>query len=178
MTTTNPYQVLGPAIPPMLGRMELMRWIEKHLLKPTPDHVSVVGPAHYGKSVLLQHLASAYRTRASGYLTATYVDLRHGTPTSDREFMRRLAAETRTALQADRPELGGLIDLEDESMHEVLGLVFEDLEKARERVLVVLDGFDYALAGNRTDTRPVGPASRAGAAEQSQAGHRESATVT
>ena len=63
MTTTNPYQVLGPAIPPMLGRMELMRWIEKHLLKPTPDHVSVVGPAHYGKSVLLQHLASAYRTR-------------------------------------------------------------------------------------------------------------------
>ena len=61
--------------------------------------------------------------------------------------MRRLAAETRTALQADRPELGGLIDLEDESMHEVLGLVFEDLEKARERVLVVLDGFDYALAG-------------------------------
>ena len=58
--TANPYRVLGPSIPPMLGRGSLVRQIERHLLKPTPDHVSVVGLRHYGKSVLLRHLAGAY----------------------------------------------------------------------------------------------------------------------
>ena len=147
MTTTSPYRVLGPSVPPMLGRAALMRRIENHLLKPTPDHVSVVGPAHYGKSVLLKHLASAYGGGSSGYVAAAYVDLRHGTPTSDKDFMRRFAEEIKTVLQPVRPHLSDLIDLEDESLHEVLGLVFEDLEKTGGRVLVVLDGFDYALAG-------------------------------
>ena len=131
----------------MLGRAELMRRFENHLLKPTPDHVSIVGPGHYGKSVLLRHLASVYGGGSGGYLAAVYVDLRHGTPTSDQEFMRRFAEEVKTALQPVRPRLEELIDLEDETMHEVLGLVFEDLEKEGMRILVVLDGFDYALAG-------------------------------
>ena len=42
-----------------------MRRIENHLLKPTPDHVSVVGPAHYGKTVLLNYVAGHYRTGSS-----------------------------------------------------------------------------------------------------------------
>lgn len=145
--TTNPYQVLGPSIPSMLGRAEQMRKFENHLLKPMPDHVSVVGPAHYGKSVLLKHLAGAYAQGAGGYLTAAYVDLRHGTPTSDHDFMGRFAEEIKAALQLVRPPLAELIDLQDEIMHEVLGLVFEDLEKDGTRLLVVLDGFDYVLAG-------------------------------
>ena len=63
--TINPYYVFGPSIPPMLGRASLMRSIENHLLKPSPDHVSVVGPAHYGKSVLLRHLADAHHSGSS-----------------------------------------------------------------------------------------------------------------
>ena len=144
---TNPYQVLGPSVASMLGRAALVQRLNSHLLKPSPDHVSVVGPAHYGKSVLLHRLAITYQTESSRYATATYVDLRHRVPASDGEFMQRFAEEIRTALQAVRRELSVWIESEDENIHEVLGLVLDELEKTDEHVLVVLDGFDYALAG-------------------------------
>ena len=123
-----------------------MRSIKDHLLKPSPDHVSVVGPAYYGKSVVLWHLAASFRSGSGGYLTASHIDLRHGVPASDREFMYRFAQEIRAALQAARPQLAEPIEVEDETVHEVLGLVLEDLESEGVRLLVVLDGFDYALA--------------------------------
>ena len=145
--TANPYQVLGPSIPPMLGRGSLLRRIEGHLSKPTPDHVSVVGPKHYGKSVLLRHLADAYRAGSSGYLTTVHIDLRHDTPGSDDAFKRRLAEEIKAALQPDRKQLSECIDLDDAAVHVLLDLVFTELEGESARMLVVLDGFDYALAG-------------------------------
>ena len=154
--TTNPYQVLGPSIPPMLGRAALVQRIEGHLSKPTPDHVSVVGPKHYGKSVLLRHLADAYRAGSSGYLTTAHIDLRHDTPRSDGAFKRRFAAEVKkalrekeveTALRPDQVRLSEYIDPDDPAIHELLDLVFTDLEDENARILVVLDGFDYALAG-------------------------------
>ncbi len=61
--------------------------------------------------------------------------------------MSRFADEIKTTLQSARPELDELIDVDDENIHEMLGLVFEDIEKHGTRILVVLDGFDYALAG-------------------------------
>ena len=145
--TANPYQVLGSFIPPMLGRAALVQRIEGHLSKPTPDHVSVVGPKHYGKSVLLRHLADAYRAGSSGYLTAGHIDLRHDTPRSDDAFKRRFAEEVKAALRPERAQLAECIELDDAAVHESLGFVFEELEGESARMLVVLDGFDYALAG-------------------------------
>ena len=161
--TANPYQVLGPSIPPMLGRASLVRRIEGHLLKTTPDHVSVVGPKHYGKSVLLRHLADAYRAGSSGYLTTAHIDLRHDTPRSDDAFKRRFAVEIKKALQEkevedalrpDRTQLSEYIDLDDAAVHESLDLVFTELEGESARMLVVLDGFDYALAGTELTRNP------------------------
>ena len=145
--TANPYQVLGPSIPPMLGRASLVQRIESHLSKPTPDHVSVVGPKHYGKSVLLRHLADAYRAESSGYLTAVHIDLRRDTPRSDDAFKRRFAEEVKAALRPERAQLAEYIDLDDPAIHELLDLVFTELEDENAWILVVLDGFDYALAG-------------------------------
>ena len=145
--TTNPYQVFGASVPPMLGRNGLLRRIKAHLEKPSPDHISVVGPAHYGKSVLLHHLAEEYRARSSGYLTTVHIDLRRDPPGSNGAFKRRLAEEIRRVLQPCRQDLADLIDVEDEAVHELLDLVFEDLEGKDARMLVVLDGFDYVLAG-------------------------------
>ena len=144
--TANPYQVLGPSIPPMLGRASLVQRIEGHLSKPTPDHVSVVGPKHYGKSVLLRHLADVYRAGSSGYLTTAHIDLRHDTPRSDDAFKRRFAEEVKAALRPERAQLAEYIDLNDAAIHESLGFVFEELEGESARMLVVLDGFDHALA--------------------------------
>ena len=145
MADSNPYQVLGPSVPAMLGRAALMGRIDNHLRKPSPDHVSVVGPAHYGKSVLLRHVASSYGAGAGGYVAASYVDLRHPVPTSDRDFMRRLATEIKTVLQAAQSPLADWI--EEEAGHEELGAVLDELHNEGGRLLAVLDGFDYALAG-------------------------------
>ena len=148
MHMPDPYQVLGPSVPPMLGRAALMGRIDKHLRKPSPDHVSVVGPAHYGKSVLLRHVAATYRDGIEQYVTAAYVDLRRGEPpASDREFMRRFAEEIKAALQGSRPDIAGYFEVEDVPEHEVLGLVLDQLESDGVRLLAVLDGFDHALAG-------------------------------
>ena len=131
----------------MLGRAALVQRIENHLSKPSPDHVSVVGPKHYGKSVLLRHLADVYRAGSGGYLTTVHIDLRHDTPGSDGAFKRRLAAEVKTALRPERTQLSEYIDPDDAAVHESLDLVFEELAGEGARILVVLDGFDYALAG-------------------------------
>ena len=138
--TANPYQVLGPSIPSMLGRAALVQRIENRLSKPTPDHVSVVGPKHYGKSVLLRHLADVYRAGSDGYLTTVHIDLRHDTPGSDGAFKRRLAAEVKTALRPERTQLSEYIDPDDAAVHESLDLVFEELAGEGARILVVLDG--------------------------------------
>ena len=144
--TENPYRVLGFP-PPLLGRKALLRRIKRHLEKPSPDHVSVVGPAHYGKSVLLRHLAKEYPSESGGYLTTVHVDLRHGTPRSDGAFKRRLGEEIKKVLQPYRLELSEWIDVEDPAVHDLLGLVLGELEGEGARILVVLDGFDYVLDG-------------------------------
>ena len=130
----------------MLGRAALVQRLDRHLLKPSPDHVSIVGPAHYGKSVLLQHVAGVYRTESS-YVTAAYMNLRRRTPASDREFMQRFAEEVRAALEVVRAEIAEWIESDESGVQEVLGLVFDELARGDERLLVVFDGFDYALAG-------------------------------
>ena len=130
----------------MLGRAALVRRIETRWLKEVPDHVSVVGPAHYGKSVLLRHLANAHRTGSACYLTTAHVDLGHATPDSDAAFGRRLAEAVKEALRPVRPQLAEWIDIEDANVGELLDLVFKELEGESKRLLVVLDGFDDVLA--------------------------------
>ena len=125
----NPYKILGPSIQPMLGRGSLVRQIERHLLKLSPDHVSVVGPKHYGKSVLLRHLAGTYllgptgyrvlppdepaelagtdRWGRSDYLATVYIDLRHDTPGSDGAFWQRFAEEIKATFKPDLWEPSG-----------------------------------------------------------------------
>ena len=150
--TKNPYHVLGSSIPPMLGRADLFRRIEQHLLKPQPEHVSVVGPKHYGKSVLLRHLAGTHRTGSDGYLTTAYVDLRNDTPDSDSSFMTRLAKDLKAALDPVRPDLSEYIDLEDEAIYEVLDDLLGEINEAEVRLLVVLDRFDVIARTEFTST--------------------------
>ena len=145
MVTENPYRTVGPSIPPMLGRASLVQQIERHLLKPTPDHVSVVGPAHYGKSVLLRHLADSHHRESPVFLTTVHIDLRHHTPTSDAAFKRRFAEEVKAVLRAERPQIAEYLEFEEEAIHESLDLVFTDLDGEGKRILVVLDGFDKVL---------------------------------
>ena len=99
------------------------------------------------------HVGGQYRQCNSvckppiGVVGANPVDLRYNTPRSDDAFKRRFAAEVKAAVRLERTELSEYIDLDDEVVHESLDLVFEELAGKGARMLVVLDGFDYALAG-------------------------------
>lgn len=143
----NPYQVLGTSVPTLLGRKRLLEQVDRHLSKPSPDHVQVVGPSLYGKSVLLSHVALDHQSGSSRYLTSAYADLRHAPPTTDAEFRQRFAAVVKDALAKAGSPHSDVIDVSDASLHELLVLAFDELEKEEQRLLVVLDGFDHVLAG-------------------------------
>ncbi|MBK6689477.1 MAG: ATP-binding protein [Deltaproteobacteria bacterium] len=144
----HPYQVMGTTVPKMLGRRRLIEQIERHVLKPSPDHVQIVGPTLFGKSVLLAALAARHEPGNAHYLTATYADLRHAPPADDSAFRRRFAEVVKAALARVLPEVADYIDLKDSGLHELLDLSFQELEQKKARLLVVLDGFDHVLAGS------------------------------
>ena len=146
---TEFYQVLGGTVPRLLGREQILADLESHLLKPTPDHVSVIGFARYGKSVLLNHLAEKYRPGNDYFRTALYIDFRHATPTTDEDFRFSFAKGIKLTVEQFRPEITGCIDLNDsESIYELLDLAFGELDRTGDRLLAVLDGFDHVLAAS------------------------------
>lgn len=141
----NPYQVLGTTIPPMLGRHRLFEQLMRQLTKASPDHVSVVGPCHYGKSVILQHLAEVFGLGHGDYVTGVCWDLRHNTPDSDSAFLLGFATVLKEALKRVQNDLADYLDLTGITLRDEVALVLSDLAKAKQRILVVMDGFDHVL---------------------------------
>ena len=146
--SSDTYHVLGGQIPVMLGRSQLFEELCHHLTKATPDHVCIVGPPLFGKSVLLNHLASHFKAAGDYYVTSLYWDLRHGTPETDDEFRKRFAEQIKGILQPVQPEFAEYLELEDEGLFDLLHLVFDEIDSKGLRVLAVLDGFDHVLAGS------------------------------
>ena len=125
---TEFYQVLGGSVPKLLGRETILANLESHLLKPTPDHVSIIGFARYGKSVLLNHLAEKYRAGNEYFTTALNIDFRHTKLTTDDDFRRCFAKGVKSAIEQFRPEVAEYIDLTDSnSIHELLDFAFAEL---------------------------------------------------
>ena len=141
----NPYYVLGTTIPPMLGRQRLFEQLLRQLTKASPDHVSVVGPCHYGKSVVLQHLATQFLPGQGDYVTGAYWDLRHNTPDSDTTFLKGFASVLKDALKQAQHELAEYVDVTGTTLRDEVALVLNDLAKEKKRLLVVMDGFDHVL---------------------------------
>lgn len=148
MNITNPYRVTGANAGPMLGRENTFRAIVRHLTKATPDHLSVVGPKRYGKTVILRELARTFAVSNEHYLAAAYMDLRHGTPQSDADFRKRLAQSVKESLLNSRGDLVEYLVDDDDSLGELLQYVFEELQKSSSKLLLVMDGFDYLPLGD------------------------------
>jgi hypothetical protein len=142
----NPYQVLGTTVPTLLGRQRVFDQIVRQLTKQSPEHVSLVGPRHYGKSVILQGLAEHFRTGQKDYLTAAYWDLRHDTPDSDAAFIKGFAASLKKALAANGSELAEFLDTSSANVVDLVTLVLDEMAKQKTRILAILDGFDHVLA--------------------------------
>src|ERR1700758_2907950 len=112
----------------MRGRRAVFTQLCKDLTKPTPDHVSIVGPRYFRKTVIMKALAEHFSSSNSYYQIVCLWDLRHDTPPDDTEFKRKLAQQIDKQLLAinrdefheylnpkiaekEGADLGGMIDL-------------------------------------------------------------------
>jgi len=162
---SNPFRVLGAEVPALLGRRRLVEKIQSHLEQDPPDHLTVVGPAMCGKSVLLREIVRQYADGRPGYEVPVYVDLRHGKPRTDDELRRRVAEELKLVLERTRPEVAEYLALEDVEIRERMQLTTQELHDKGDRVLLVMDGFDDVVA-NPGITREIWDNLRAVAARK------------
>jgi hypothetical protein len=132
----------------MLGRKELFDQLYNELTKPTPAHLSLVGPRYHGKSVILHRLVAAMRLRSDAFHRVIYWDLGHNTPQTDPEFLGNLRIRIAKEISDSHPDLAEYLKDKDsgfEDLHEVM----QHLAKEGKRILLVWDGFDRPLRQGR-----------------------------
>ncbi|MEO5332955.1 MAG: hypothetical protein H7839_13100 [Magnetococcus sp. YQC-5] len=143
------FPVLGPKIPPMIGRAAIMQRLWSDLTKPSPSHLSVVGPRYAGKSVLLQALAGRMQSEESSYGAVILWDLGHQTPDSDDAFVLAMCKRLGQGLKAVNEECSELLLSTGSTpygdLQEVLSMLLEEGIK----ILMLWDGFDKPLGAGR-----------------------------
>ncbi len=152
-SSSNPYQVQGAGVPAMLGRRELFRRLLDLVVDDGGQHVSVVGPPLYGKSVLLNHLrAHLRRPENPPHAIAVYWDLARDVPATDAEFRWKFAVRLGASLSAAKVEIpqleNALTDPDGTEAlvgHELLETVFDQLARSGVRVVAILDSIDDIL---------------------------------
>ena len=133
----------------MQQRKSLLQKLCNHLTKPTPDHVSVVGPEQNGRSQLLRELSDFFVEQNDYYFKSIYWNLKHEVFDSDRTFILALAEEVKKALEPVRPDLSQELKNQKDCAGDRLDTIFEILEDEKLRVLVVVDGFDHIVSAAR-----------------------------
>jgi hypothetical protein len=143
----NPFPLFQPDAP-MLGRKELFEQLCNELTKPTPAHLSLVGPRYHGKSVILHALVAEMRQRPDVFHRVIYWDLGHRTPQSDDEFLTALRAHIARAIKNSHAEWAEYLE-DSESGYDELHEVIGNIMKSDEKILIVWDGFDRPLREGR-----------------------------
>jgi hypothetical protein len=139
------FPILGPDVPPMLGRAKIMQRLWNDLTKTSPSHLSVVGPRYGGKSVILKALAERMREDDSPYRAVILWDLGHQTPASDDAFFKLLCQRIGEGIMAISPDYGNhLLSVEVDEYNE-LREVIDALKDEGIKVLMLWDGFDKPL---------------------------------
>jgi hypothetical protein len=131
----------------MFGRKRVSEKILAMLHKPIPDHVSIIGPKRYGKTVLLHHLAECLRSDGN-YVASVFIDLRHDSPQTDSEFRSYLArclSEGLKPVDSTYEEI--LRDADDASIPDVIEIILKDLADKKKRLAIILDAFDHLPLG-------------------------------
>lgn len=141
----NPYQILGLGTPRLLGRNREWEKLQRRLIKPTPDHISIIGPKYIGKTVLLETIANHFAGGQNTFDACLYWDMRRGGPQSDEDFYRTFAQLAAKSVNAVSPNLGNPLTGPDGESLEMLQIVFETLRDERKKILVVMDGLDNIL---------------------------------
>lgn len=138
------YQLPGLSVPKLLGRSATLSGLVRDLAeKATPDHISVVAPRYFGKSVLINALAERFTAPESHYKVVINWDLRHNTPEDDISFQISLAK----ALDKCLLEVGieSYHDYLQDTAGDLAGTisdVVDSLAADGTHILILLDDFD------------------------------------
>jgi hypothetical protein len=143
---SDPFPIYGTSIHEMIGRAASLDRVWNLLTKPSPDHLSIVGPRYSGKTVFMNALAKRARAAGSPYTAAIMWNLRHQTPRSDESFLMTLSRHIGDGLHAvDQKRFRDHVDYIQSGEYGNLKEVVELLETEDVRLLVLLDGLDYPL---------------------------------
>ena len=142
--TGSPYRVYGLEISDCLGRCKILRRVHDEL---TNNHVSIIGSRHSGKTVLLHRLAAEFAEQGSSFSGCIFWNLKEKRYTCDDDFLkdfRRRLVDPITRLNSD---LAAYLEAEDLSAFEAIQMVFEELHKSAQSLVICMDDFDALPIG-------------------------------
>ena len=143
------FQILGPNVPPMIGRVAILERVWGALTKAVPSHLSIVGPRYAGKSVFLSGLLKRAHAAGSPYAGTILWDGGHLTPSSNADFMTVLSRKVAEELRAvDQQRFDAYAEQLGSGDYGDLREVTEALQDEQVRVLLLLDGLDRPLAAD------------------------------
>lgn len=144
MIGTNPFLVLGAGTAICRGRDR--EW-QSAMARIPHNHISIVGPKHIGKTVLINGLADRHRKPERPFIGSLYWDLRHNTPETDGAFYaalaRRMVPTVKTFNNAYADELART-----DAGFEQIRMICELLAEEHAAILFCLDGCDDLLLGS------------------------------
>jgi hypothetical protein len=142
----NPYKSNGLETGPLHGREDFYRKLEKSLLKPHPDHISVIGSRFIGKSTCLANFPKHFAAQDSDYVVAIYWDLANSAISDDGSFWRELGNQFKAELKRVGHEAAALHD--PDLPKEFIRLAIDEIRREGKRILLLMDGLDSALGGS------------------------------
>lgn len=144
--TDNLFPILGPTVAPCIGRVKALDRMVRDLIKPTPSHLSVIGPRYAGKTVLLHALKNHIQNVDSHYNEVVLWDLGHQIPDTQESFINLFSSQLGDALKSINPDYSGHLKSLTEGRYSDLKEVVEAMDEENLRVLMIWDGFDKALS--------------------------------
>lgn len=141
------FPILGTDDIPMIGRQALLDGIWGKLAKTSPENLSIVGPRHIGKTVLLNALVERAKKEDSPYSLVIYWQLGYAPPQSDEEFIKLLCDLLYSAMDSDAITYKDYrSELQNEKSLPVIKEVMDLLQIEERSVLMIWDGFDKPLS--------------------------------
>ncbi|MFP4237382.1 MAG: hypothetical protein ACLFRQ_07575 [Desulfonatronovibrio sp.] len=142
------FPILGTEIPDIVGRDDILQRLYNELTKPTPSHISIVGPRFSGKSVILKALMKKLNDLGSPFCGISYWDSGHQVPVSDEDFFRLMAHNLGKCLGKIDSEYGEYLKDKGAGYGEIREVI-NALEQNQQRVLMLWDGFDKPLGSGK-----------------------------